>query len=60
MKCNLELEKIYIVMLTAKGQEVDKQRGLEVGANLYVTKPFDPDKITEITEEVLGKFSTDR
>ena len=53
VKVDLRLEKIYIVMLTAKGQEIDKQRGLEVGADIYITKPFDPDKILEITEEVL-------
>jgi DNA-binding response OmpR family regulator len=47
------LENIYIVMLTAKGQDIDKQRGLEVGANNYFTKPFDPDKIIEITNEVI-------
>ena len=47
------LENIYIIMLTAKGQEVDRQRGNEVGANEYVTKPFDPDYIVERTEQVL-------
>ena len=33
---------VYIVLLTAKGQEFDRQRGQEVGADLYMTKPFDP------------------
>ncbi len=53
VKNELGLEDIYIVMLTAKGQEIDKQRGLDVGANIYVTKPFDPDKIIEITNALL-------
>jgi two-component system, OmpR family, alkaline phosphatase synthesis response regulator PhoP len=48
------LEDIYIVMLTAKGQEFDKQKGEEVGANIYMTKPFDPDEIYAKAEEVLG------
>jgi len=54
VKNELGLEDIYIVMLTAKGQGIDKQRGLDVGANIYVTKPFDPDKIIEITNALLG------
>lgn len=54
VKKELHLEDIYIVMLTAKGQEFDKKQGLEVGADTYMTKPFDPDAIIEKAEEVLG------
>lgn len=44
---------IYIILLTAKGQEFDKKRGMESGADLYATKPFDPDFIVEKTSEIL-------
>jgi DNA-binding response OmpR family regulator len=54
VKNELGLEDVYIVMLTAKGQEYDKRRGEEVGADIYMTKPFDPDEIYDKTEEVLG------
>jgi DNA-binding response OmpR family regulator len=54
VKHELGLEDVYIVMLTAKGQEVDKQKGQEVGADTYVTKPFDPDEMLEKAEEILG------
>jgi two-component system, OmpR family, alkaline phosphatase synthesis response regulator PhoP len=44
---------IYIVLLTAKGQEFDRQRGLDAGANLYMTKPFDPDALLLKARQVL-------
>lgn len=53
-KNTLLLKDTYIVLLTAKGQDFDKKKGLAVGADLYLTKPFDPDYIVEKTEEVLG------
>jgi len=49
-----ELAGIHVILLTAKGQEYDKQRGEEVGANLYLTKPFDPDAVLALAREVLG------
>lgn len=50
----LGLTDVYIVLLTAKGQEFDRQKGLEVGADLYMTKPFDPDALLEKARDVLG------
>jgi DNA-binding response OmpR family regulator len=54
VKHTLNLDEVYIVMLTAKGQEFDQKKGLEVGADTYMTKPFDPDAIIEKAEEVLS------
>jgi len=45
---------IYIVLLTAKGQEFDKQKGADVGANIYMTKPFNPDDVLAKARSVLG------
>lgn len=39
---------IFVIMLTAKGQEADRIRGEAAGANLYLTKPFDPFEIVKI------------
>ena len=50
----LGLTDVYIVLLTAKGQEFDRQKGIEVGADLYMTKPFDPDALLEKARTVLG------
>ena len=44
---------IYVILLTAKGQAIDKEKGISVGANEYVTKPFDPDYILEKAAEIL-------
>ncbi len=53
VKKELMLEKIYIVLLTAKGQELDRLKGQEVGADVYMTKPFDPEVILAKAREVL-------
>ena len=37
-----EYKKVPIIMLTAKGEEVDKVIGLEIGADDYMVKPFSP------------------
>src|SRR5258705_11597454 len=54
VKKDLELNNVFIVLLTAKGQELDRQRGQEVGADLYMTKPFDPEMILKKAKEVLN------
>jgi len=48
------MNDIYIVLLTAKGQELDRLKGQEVGADVYMTKPFDPEVILNKAKEVLG------
>jgi len=53
VKQELKLENVFIILLTAKGQELDRQRGQEVGADVYMTKPFDPESILKKAKEVL-------
>ena len=53
VKKELNLSHVYIILLTAKGQEVDRQKGLDMGADRYMTKPFDPDEMLSVAEEVL-------
>ena len=54
VKKELGMDKVCIVLLTAKGQETDKQKGLDVGADVYMTKPFDPEVLLSKAREVLG------
>ncbi|MGB5274733.1 MAG: response regulator [Flavobacteriaceae bacterium] len=55
VKKELKLSHVYIILLTAKGQEVDRQKGLDMGADRYMTKPFDPDEMLSIAEEILNR-----
>ena len=54
VKLDLKLNGVSVIILTAKGQELDKKKGEEVGADLYMTKPFDPDKLLEKAREILA------
>ena len=54
VKKELGLTNVFIVLLTAKGQELDRLKGQEVGADVYMTKPFDPEVILAKAKEVLG------
>lgn len=49
-----DFDDVKIILLTAKGQEADRERGIEVGATQYMTKPFDPDELLDIAKEMLG------
>ncbi|HAN46657.1 MAG TPA: response regulator [Cyanobacteria bacterium UBA8156] len=54
VKRELGLKDVFVILLTAKGQEFDRQKGLDMGANLYMTKPFRPKEVLEKALEVLG------
>ncbi|KPL16501.1 MAG: chemotaxis protein CheY [Bacteroides sp. SM1_62] len=45
-----------IIMLTAKGQEIDRVLGLEIGADDYVTKPFSPRELQARVKAVLRRM----
>jgi len=48
-------KSIPIIMLTARGEEIDKIRGLDVGADDYVTKPFSPRELNARIKAVLRR-----
>lgn len=55
LKDDQKLSSIPIIMLTAKGQEVDKVKGLETGADDYMTKPFSPKELVARVKAVLRR-----
>jgi CheY-like chemotaxis protein len=54
LKANPATSGITIVMLSAKGQEVDLEAGRKAGADDYFIKPFSPIALIEKVEEVIG------
>jgi two-component system phosphate regulon response regulator PhoB len=54
LKDDPETKDSTIIMLTAKGQEFDKEKGFEAGAEDYFVKPFSPLELIKKVEEVLG------
>ena len=50
-----DVKKIPIIMLTAKGEEIERIRGLETGANDYVIKPFSPSELIAWVKAVLRR-----
>ena len=58
IKEEMGLADTYVILLTAKGQAYDRQQGAEAGADLYMTKPFDPDELLTRAREVLGLDAT--
>ena len=54
LKNDLETKDCKVIMLTAKGQQVDKEKGMEAGADDYFSKPFSPLELIKKVEEFLG------
>ncbi len=53
-----EISSIPVIMLTARGEEDDRVRGLELGADDYVTKPFSPRELVSRVRAVLRRTET--
>jgi len=52
IRSDSRLDKTYIIMLSAKGQQIDRERGLAEGANEYMTKPFSPREVVKRLAEI--------
>jgi DNA-binding response OmpR family regulator len=54
VKNNSSLSDIHVIMLTAKGQEADREKGLSAGADEFMTKPFSLTAVVDKVKEILG------
>jgi two-component system alkaline phosphatase synthesis response regulator PhoP len=55
IKENPETRNIPVILLSAKGRNVDQKMGFDVGADDYITKPFSPRKLVERINSLLGQ-----
>jgi DNA-binding response OmpR family regulator len=53
VRARSELDGTLILMLTAKGRETDIAKGLALGANAYITKPFSTQELTRKVAQML-------
>ncbi len=52
-----ETKHISVILLTARDKQADRERGKEVNCDAYLTKPFSPNKLTEMVHEFLNRSS---
>lgn len=57
IRSDASLKDMTIVMLTAKGREVEREKGLALGADLYITKPFSTREVVRKVKELLAPMS---
>ena len=57
IRANAALQDVAIVMLTAKGREVEREKGLALGADHYITKPFSTREVVRKVKEILAAKS---
>ena len=57
IRSDAALKGIFIVMLTAKGREVEREKGLALGADVYITKPFSTREVVRKVKELLDSKS---
>ena len=55
LKLDEKYKRIPIVMFTARAQKADKEIGEGVGADAYITKPFDPEALLTTIKELIKK-----
>jgi two-component system alkaline phosphatase synthesis response regulator PhoP len=60
IKANPDTAHIPVILLSAKGRNVDQKMGFDVGADDYITKPFSPRKLVERINQLLGQAVSEK
>jgi len=60
LKADADTKDVPVILLSAKGRNVDQKVGFEVGADDYITKPFSPRKLVERINAILGHGTQQR
>jgi two-component system, OmpR family, alkaline phosphatase synthesis response regulator PhoP len=60
VKSNPATRNVPVILLSAKGRNVDQKMGFDVGADDYITKPFSPRKLVERINQLLGQAVSER
>lgn len=55
VKGNAAYRAIPLIIVSTEGSERDRERGLELGADAYLVKPFDPEQLVRLARELLDK-----
>ncbi|OUD11689.1 response regulator transcription factor [Thioflexithrix psekupsensis] len=55
IRANPNWKSIRIIMLTAKGRDIEREKGLALGADDYITKPFATQEVVEKVKELLSE-----
>ncbi|HEX5324822.1 MAG TPA: response regulator [Capsulimonadaceae bacterium] len=57
IRADAEIKETPIIMLSAKAQDEDIEKGMEVGVNEYITKPFAPDHLVQVVNDYLSRVN---
>ena len=60
LKSDERTRNIPVILLSAKGRNIDQKVGFEVGADDYITKPFSPRRLVERINAILGQSNSQR
>ena len=60
LKADPKLASIPVILLSARAQDLDIREGLDIGANAYLTKPFDPVELLDVVGRLLSGAVADQ
>ena len=57
VKTNAAYRLIPLIIVSTEGSERDRDKGMSLGADAYLVKPFDPEDLRQIARDLLSRFS---